>query len=125
MRMRKIGVAILAALALGVVVIVGSYSQLSKCQYEESAPAVSPDGAYSYQMEFTLCDDHSKSRPSLVMKRVGSSDKVVILDLASSIGTVDVSWVDGPELRVVIQESSIVKRYGPYHDFPRVEIVSP
>jgi hypothetical protein len=122
---RKQLVTMLLVLAFGGAAIFVTWSQLSSCQYRESDSAVSPDGRYSYQMEFTLCDNHSKSLSSLVMRKVGTESKVVVLDLASSIGTMNVRWEESSELVVVVPEASIVKRYGPYTEFPRVRIAHP
>ena len=115
----------ITVLAVGLAGLFVAWSRLASCRFNESEPALSPDGAYSYQIEFTLCDDHARSHSSLVMKKVGTASKVVLLDLTPSIGAVNISWADGPELRVVIAEASIVRRYGPYDEFPRVQITHP
>jgi hypothetical protein len=122
---RKKLVTMLLMLALVGLAFLVTWSQLSSCQYRESAPAVSPDGRYSYQMEFTLCENHSKSHSTLVMRKVGTEIKVVLLDLTSSIGKMNVSWKEESELVVVVPETSIVKGYGPYPEFPRVRIAHP
>jgi hypothetical protein len=85
----------------------------------------SPDGKFYSQMELTICRDHSKSHARLVMGAVGRQDKNVLLDFAPSIGTLKLSWHDGPELYVQVAESAIVRRYGPYDDLPRVVVASP
>jgi len=59
------------------------------------------------------------------MGTAGKSGKTVLLDLASDIGEVHVSWRDGPELHVQLPESAITKRYGPYENLPKVIITNP
>jgi hypothetical protein len=85
----------------------------------------SPDGKFYSQMELTVCRDHSKSHARLVMGVAGRQDRNVLMDFAPSIGTLNLSWHDGPELQVQIAESSIVKRYGPYDQLPRVVVTNP
>lgn len=86
----------------------------------------SPDGKFYSQMELTVCRDHSKSRARLVMGVVGRRDKrTVFMDFAPSIGTLKLSWRDGPELHVQVAESAITKRYGPYDDLPHVVVSNP
>jgi hypothetical protein len=85
----------------------------------------SPDGKFYSQMELTVCRDHSKSHARLVMGVVGRQDKTVLMEFAPSIGILNLSWHDGPELRVQVAESAIKKRYGPYDDLPRVVVSNP
>jgi hypothetical protein len=59
------------------------------------------------------------------MGATGKSEKTVILDMEPEIGTVDVSWHEGPELHIRVAESAIAKRYGPYEDLPRVVVTNP
>jgi hypothetical protein len=99
--------------------------KLSKCVYREDDPAYSPDRQFYSQMQFTICQDHAKSRVRLIMGVTGKSEKNVLLDMAPDIGTVDVSWHEGPELHVRVAESVITKRYGPYDDLPRVVVTNP
>ena len=100
-------------------------SQLSNCQYRESSPTYSPDGKFYTQMEFTLCRDHAKPHARLVMGAMGRSDKSVLLDFGPSIGTVNLSWHEGPELHVQVPDFAITRRYGPYDDLPRVVVTNP
>lgn len=124
-RMRKWVVAVVICATAGVVLAIWLSSELSKCQYTESPPTYSPDKKFYTQMQFTMCQDHAKSRVRLVLGEAGKQDKAVLLDLGSSIGTVDLSWHEGPELHVQVPESAITKRYGPYDDLPRVVVTNP
>ena len=99
--------------------------EFSKCVYRESDPAYSPDKRFYSQMQFAICRDHAKSRVRLIMGAAGKSEKTVLLDMAPEIGTVDVSWREGPELDIRVAESAITKRYGPYEDLPRVVVTNP
>ncbi len=85
----------------------------------------SPDGKFYSQMELTVCRDHSRSHARLVMGAIGRQDKTVLIDFAPTIGTLNLSWRDGPELHVQVAESAIIKRYGPYDDLPRVVVSKP
>lgn len=76
-------------------------------------------------MQFTICQDHAKSRVRLVMGAAGKPGKTVLLDLGPTIGSVDLSWHEGPELHIQVPESAITKRYGPYDDLPRVVVTNP
>jgi len=77
-------------------------------------------------MQFTLCQDHAKSHAHLIMGATGKPDKkYVLLDLGPSIGLLNLSWHEGPELHVQVLESAITKRYGPYEDLPRVVVTNP
>ena len=100
-------------------------SRISNCQYRETSPTYSPDGKFYTQMGFTLCRDYAKSHSRLVMGAAGRSEKSVILEFGPSIGTVDLTWHEGPELRVVAPEFAITRRYGPYDDLPRVVVTNP
>lgn len=124
-RMQKwvVGIAVCVTAGLGLVFWLSS--EFSKCQYRESSPTYSPDKKFYTQMQFTLCQDHAKSRVRLVMAGAGKKDQAVLLDLGSSIGTVNLSWQEGPELHIQVPESAITKRYGPYDDLPRVVITNP
>jgi hypothetical protein len=117
-----------AALAIGstgAVIAIWLSSELSKCEYRESAPTYSPDKTFFTQMQFTICHDHAKSRVRLVIGAAGKPDRMALLDLGPSIGTVDLSWHEGPELHVQVPESAITKRYGPYDGLPRVVVTNP
>ena len=115
----------LAAGAVIAAAILWYLSQLSSCQYRETSPAYSPNGKFYTQMQFTLCRDHTKSHARLVMGAVGRSGKSVLLDFGASIGTVNLSWHDGPELQVQAPDFAITQRYGPYDDLPRVVVSNP
>ena len=116
---------LLAAGAAAAALAVWLSSQLSNCKYRESSPTYSPDGKFYTQMEFTLCRDHAKSHARLVMGAMGRSDKPVLLDFGPSIGTVNLSWHEGPELHIQVPDFAITKRYGPYDDLPRVVVTNP
>jgi hypothetical protein len=122
---RKWVVAFAVCVAAVLVGAVWISSELSKCQYRESTPTYSPDKKFYTQMQFTVCQDHAKSHASLVMGEAGKQGKAVLLDLGSSIGTLDLSWHEGPELHVQAAESAIIKHYGPYDDLPRVVVTNP
>jgi len=98
--------------------------KFSKCVYRESDPTYSPDGRFYSQMQFTICQDHAKSRVRLIMGVAGKKEKTVLLEMGPDIDVVDVSWHEGPELRVRVAESAITKRYGPYEDLPRVALTN-
>jgi hypothetical protein len=121
---RKWVVALTICAALVVIALSLSF-ELSKCKFRESSPTYSPDGKFYTQMRFTICQDHAKSRVRLLLGDVAKHNIVVLLDLGPRIGTVDLSWHEGPELRVQVPESAIIKRYGPYDDLPRVVITNP
>jgi hypothetical protein len=95
------------------------------CRYKETAPSYSPDRNFYSQMQITLCRDHSRSHVRLVMGEAGKQNKAVLLEMGSSIGTVDLSWHEGPELHVHAPASAITKRYGPYDELPRVVVTNP
>ena len=110
-------------------VVVGSgvwiVSNLMSCNYSETTPAYSPDLKYYYQMQFTLCRDHAKSRVRLMMGVAGRSDKYQLLELGPPLGEMHLSWRDGPELFVQVPAAAILERYGPYEELPRIEISNP
>ena len=108
-----------------VVLVVWVFSGLLKCKYSESSPTYSPDQKFYTQMQFTLCQDHTKSHIRLIMGATGKPEKSVLLDLGPSVGELHVLWHEGPELHVQVPESAITKRYGPYEDLPRVVVTNP
>jgi hypothetical protein len=110
---------------VAVVVALWFSVEFSKCVYHESDPAYSPDKRFYSQMQFTICRDHSKSHARLIIGAAGKSEKTVVMDMAPEIGTVGVSWREGPELHVRVAESAITKRYGPYETLPRVVVENP
>jgi hypothetical protein len=123
-RLRKL-IPWLVASGAAALLAVWLLSRLSNCQYRETSPAYSPDGKFYTQMEFTLCRDFGKSHSRLVMGALGRSEKSVLLEFGPSIGTVNVAWHEGPELRVEAPEFAITGRYGPYDNLPRVVVTSP
>jgi hypothetical protein len=100
-------------------------SGLSRCKYIESSPSYSPDDRFYTQMQMTLCRDHAQSHVRLVMGKRGSEDKRPLLDLGADIGTVHLSWQEGPEFHVQASSSAITHRYGPYADLPAVVVRNP
>lgn len=124
-RVSKWVISVGACIAAGLVLAVWLSSGLWNCRYKETAPSYSPDRRFYSQIQMTLCQDHSKSHVSLVMGKVGTQDKAVLLDLGASIGTMNLSWHEGPVLHVQVSESAITKRYGPYDDLPRVVVTNP
>jgi hypothetical protein len=110
------------AAAAGAVWVV---SERSKCKYMESSPSYSPDDRFYTQMQMTLCRDRAQSQVRLVMGKRGSEEKRALLDFGAEIGTVNLSWQEGPELHVRASSSAIAHRYGPYADLPRVVVSNP
>lgn len=100
-------------------------SGLMQCQYRESALSYSPDQKFYTQLQYTVCNDHSKSHVQLIMGAAGKTEKSVLLDLGPSVGEVQYQWHEGPELHIQAQVSAIKKRYGPYADLPRVVLTTP
>jgi hypothetical protein len=86
----------------------------SNCKYEESSPSYSPNNQFYTQMQMTLCRDHAQSHLRLVMGKAGEQGAVALLDFGAEIGTVHLSWQEGPELHVQASASAITHRYGPY-----------
>lgn len=123
-RTRKWVVAATTCAAAVAVVAIWLSSELSKCEYRESSPTYSPDKKFYTQMEFTICQDHSRSHARLVMGVAGKQRKTVLLDFGPSIGTVNLEWHEGPELQVQVAESAVAKRYGPYEDLPRIIVTN-
>jgi hypothetical protein len=109
--------------AVAVVSGVWLVSNLMSCKYRESGPTYSADQKYYYQMQVTLCTDHTKSRVHLMMGIAGRSDKFVLLDLGPRIGEVQLSWHEGPRLVVQVPRAAIIKQYGPYTDLPQIEYI--
>ena len=109
----------------GVALVVWFSTGLLKCKYSESSPTYSPGQKFYTQMRFTLCEDHAKSHAHLIMGATGKPDKYVLLDLGPSIGVLNLSWHEGPELHVQVPASAITRRYGPYEDLPRVVVTNP
>lgn len=75
-------------------------------------------------MQFTLCKDHSRSHSQLIVGKELTKEKYVLLEFGSKIGTVDVSWRDGPMLYVSTMNSSIVNKYEPTEGLPGVVVES-
>jgi len=123
--LRKLVLWVAGACAAAALLAIWLSSQLSKCVYREDDPAYSADKRFYSQMQFTICQDHPKSRVRLIMGVAGKSEKTVLLDMGPDIGVVDVSWHEGPELHVSVAESAITKRYGPYEDLPAVVVTNP
>lgn len=124
-RTRRWVISVVAGAAAVVVLALGISSQLSTCAYRETSPAYSPDGKFYSQMQFTLCEDHPKSRARLVVGSPGKQEKAVILDLGPDIGELHLSWYESPGLHVRVPASAITRRYGPYPDLPPVVIANP
>ena len=122
-RLRWIAVA--APCVLAAVLVAWLSVGFSRCAYRESDPSYSPDKRFYSQLQFTICKDRTNSRVRLIMGVSGKPGKTVLLDMAPEIGSLDVSWHEGPELHVRVSESAITKRYGPYEDLPRVVLSSP
>lgn len=126
MKIARRWVAVIGACAVvGLVLVIWFAREVSACQFREDTPMYSPDGKFYSQMELTVCRDHSRSHARLVMGAIGRQDKTVLIDFAPTIGTLNLSWRDGPELHVQVAESAIIKRYGPYDDLPRVVVSKP
>lgn len=113
------------ALAVVAAIVLWTASELSKCRYSEASPGYSPDKKFYYQMQFTVCRDSAKTRAHLVMGEAGKPEQTVLLDFGSSIGTVNISWQEGPELHVEAPDFAITKRYGPYDELPPVVVTNP
>ncbi len=84
-----------------------------------SSEARSPDGKHFAVFEQTTCEDRSRSRATVTMGAADRKERVVWLDVK---GTTDVrlTWNGDRELIVTLPESAIVKRYGPYDEWPRI-----
>jgi len=69
--------------------------------------------------EQTTCEDRARSRATVTMGAKDREDRIVWLDVQ---GTTDVrlTWNGNRELIVTLPDSAIVKRYGPYDEWPQV-----
>lgn len=98
---------------------------LSQCTFSETPPEYSADHRYYVRIQATICRDDAETRFGVVLGESGTRRSVVLLDLRSSLDTMHYMWHEGPELHVQVPESSIIKRYGPYDDWPRIVVTSP
>jgi predicted membrane metal-binding protein len=92
---------------------------LPRCILASSQEAQSPDGKYFAVFEQSNCQDPGRSRATVEMGTLNSKKRIVWLDVK---GTTDVrmTWNDNRELIVTLPESAVVKRYGPYDEWPQV-----
>jgi hypothetical protein len=108
-----------------IVVVLATRFLIPTCAFRESSPSYSPDKRFYTQMEVTVCRDQAKSHARLVMGVTGKSDKTVLLDFGPSLGSVNLSWHDGPTLYIEAPKSAITHRYGPYENLPKVVVTNP
>jgi hypothetical protein len=119
-RLLQVAVGIFAVIGVAYTALV-VYAQwfLPHCVLMSSAQAQSPDGKHFATFEQTKCEDRDRSRARVMMGASDSEEQIVWLEVQ---GTTDVrlTWNGDRELIVTLPEAAVVKRYGPYNEWPRV-----
>ena len=90
------------------------------CTLLSSSEAVSPDGKYVAIFEQTRCEDPARSQATVGMSLAANRQERIVWMKVKGTTDVRLTWNGSRELFVVLPQSAVVERYGPYDGWPRV-----
>jgi hypothetical protein len=93
---------------------------LPSCTLLSSSEAVSPDGKYVAIFEQTRCEDPVRSQATVGMSLAANRRERIVWMKVKGTTDVRLTWNGSRELFVVLPQSAVVERYGPYDGWPRV-----